>query len=200
MKKIIAILISMLLFVSTNVFANETFPEELMLYPENFTAAYSISLSIDDNSDIRNLVEELAYADENMGSLIGADFLNFLSAMFDYDGTIDVQADVSSDYKRIKLSLTNSNILSSVVSSNKQFTSILLILVKTIIPISMDIKANKNPFISIFLIIAIIPNTTIITVIPTNALSLLAVINAIEQFTILIPANTFSLTLFATHK
>lgn len=122
MKKIIAILISMLLFVSTSVFANETFPEELMQYPENFTAVYSISLSIDDNSDIRNLIEELAYADENMGSLIGAEFLNFLSAMFDYDGTIDVQADVSSDYKKIKLSLTNSNILSSVVSSNLNYT------------------------------------------------------------------------------
>lgn len=122
MKRITAILISTLLLMTTGVLANGNIPEALTKYPENFTAAYRISVSIDDNSDIRSLIEEVADTDFNMGSVVASDFLNFLSAMFEYDSTVHVQADVSPDYKKIKLSMTNSNVFSSVVSSNLNYT------------------------------------------------------------------------------
>lgn len=121
MKRMIAILISML-FLTSSVFANGIMPEELMEYPENFTAVYSISMSIDDNSDIRKLIEEVINEDDGMSDRMGVDFLAFLSALFEYDSTVNVKADMSSDYKRIKLSITNNNMLSSVVSSNLQYT------------------------------------------------------------------------------
>lgn len=121
MKRIISILISLLL-ITTSAFASGSIPEELMKTPENFTAVYNISVSIDDNSDIRSLIEEMISVENSQGSLISAGFLNFLSAMFEYNDTINVQADISSDYKKIKLSLTNSNVLNSVVSSNLNYT------------------------------------------------------------------------------
>lgn len=122
MKKTIVFLLSIMLFMSTTGFASTNIPEELMKTPENFTAATSISITIDDNSDIRNLIEEIAETDMAIASVMGGGFFDLLSAVFEYDGTVDIQADVSPDYKKIKLSLTNSNVMSSVVSSNLNYT------------------------------------------------------------------------------
>lgn len=122
MKRIIAILICVTLFMTTTVFGNGKIPEELQKYPENFTAATSISISIDDNSDIRKLIEEVMNADGAVSGMFGSEFLALLSAIFEYDGTVNVQADLSSDYKKIKLAVTNNNVLSSVVSSNLNYT------------------------------------------------------------------------------
>lgn len=122
MKRMLAILTTIMMFMTTTVFANVNIPEALMKYPENFTAATSISISIDDNSDVRNLIEEILNTDDTMGIIYGTEFLTFLSALFDYDGTVNVQADISPDYKKIKLAVTNSTELSSIVSSNLNYT------------------------------------------------------------------------------
>lgn len=122
MKKTIVFLLSIMLFMSTTGFASANIPEELMKAPENFTAATSISISFDDNSDIRSLIEEIEETDIAMASVMGGGIFDLLSAVFEYDGTINIQADISPDYKKIKLSLTNSNVFSSVVSSNLNYT------------------------------------------------------------------------------
>lgn len=122
MKKIIAIIISMLLLMTTSVFADGNIPEVLLKSPENFTAVGSISMSIDDNSDIRRLLEELKNTENAESGILGTEFLNFLSAMFEFNGTVNLYADISPDYKKIKSSLTNSNVVSSVVSSNLNYT------------------------------------------------------------------------------
>jgi len=122
MKKILAFLISLMLFVSTIAFAKANIPEELLKYPENFTAAASVSVSLNNNSDIRNLIEEIIITNGTVSNIISAEFSNFLTAMFEYDGIVNIQADISPDYRKFKLSLTNGNVLSSVVSSNLDYT------------------------------------------------------------------------------
>ena len=120
MKKIVSLLISMLI-LTTSVFAEATFPAELMSYPENFTATSKVTLSIDDNKDIRGLIEELA-ENEEMEYIFGLGFGNLLTALIDYNGTIEVKSDVSPDLKKIKLSMEISNVLNSKVSQNLNYT------------------------------------------------------------------------------
>ena len=122
MKRIIAILISTMFFMTTVAFANAKIPEELMKYLQNFTAAYSVSMVIDDNSDIRALLDEIVGTDGLMSGTVATDFVSLISAMFEYDGKMYLQADMDSDFKKIKFSLTNSSTLSSVVSSNLNYT------------------------------------------------------------------------------
>lgn len=121
MKKIVAFLISMLV-LTTSVFANVSIPKELMSYPENFTAECKVSVSIDDNSDIRQLIEEVVAKDNSMMSFLGIDIFNFLTAMFEYNSDITVKASISPDYTKVKLAMTNDDVFSSVVSSNLNYT------------------------------------------------------------------------------
>ena len=121
MKKIVAFLISMLV-LTTSAFANASIPKELMSYPENFTAECKLSVSVDDNSDIRSLIEEFASKDNSITAFLGMDFFNFLSAMFEYNNDVTVKANISPDYTKIKLAMTTSEVFSSVVSSNLNYT------------------------------------------------------------------------------
>jgi len=122
MKRIITVLITIIVFMTTTVFADVNIPKEFMAYPQNYTASYSLSMQIDDNTDIRALFDEIFTTDDAISNAIGTDFMSFLSAMFEYDGNIYLQADMSKDFKKIKLSMTNSTKFSSVVSTNLNYT------------------------------------------------------------------------------
>lgn len=121
MKKLLAILVCVVIFMTTGVYAASDVPAVLYDSPENYTAAYSISIKVEDNADIRNLLHELMNTDDSMESYIMGDVLGILTALFDYNGQINVQANISGDYKKIKLAVTANEMLSSVVSANMNY-------------------------------------------------------------------------------
>ena len=84
MKRIITVLITIIVFMTTTVFADVNIPKEFMAYPQNYTASYSLSMQIDDNTDIRALFDEIFTTDDAISNTIGTDFMSFLSAMVIY--------------------------------------------------------------------------------------------------------------------
>lgn len=140
MKKFVALLLSMLI-VTTTGYANVSIPKELMSYPESFTAECKVSLSVDDNTDIRSLIDEMVATEGGMFSFLGVDFFNFLTAMFEYNSDLTVSANVSTDYTKVKLAVTNSDVFSSVVSSNLNYT----VNSKSGLWLDMDITNVESP-------------------------------------------------------
>lgn len=124
-KRIIAILVCMMFFMSTGVLADPKLPEELLNQPMNFTSLYNISFSITDTSDLRGLLQE--FAEENyfysFGDMINSNqMINVLTALYDYKGILKVEADISEDFRKMKVSLVSEDSLKSVVSANLNYT------------------------------------------------------------------------------
>ena len=110
--------------MSTGVLANAKLPEELLNQPLNFTAVYNVSVVLDDNSDIRELLKEsmgLEYTDMS-GDIILANLSNVLTALLDYKGNIKYEGDFSEDFRKMKFSLVSEENLKSTVSTNLKYT------------------------------------------------------------------------------
>lgn len=102
MKKIISVLLAtMMLF--TAVFANAAVPEFMMESYNNYTADYSISMSFDNCEEIVALLEELEMP-EQVSYFV--DIKALMKSLFAYSGTMNLQADFSDSFDKIKMALT----------------------------------------------------------------------------------------------
>ncbi|MBQ6999217.1 MAG: hypothetical protein IJN62_05470 [Clostridia bacterium] len=101
MKKIISILLAILM-LTTSVSAAEL-PALLTEVITNYTADYSISVTFDSSEEIAALLDEIEFS-QALNNYV--DVKSLLRTLLAYDGTMRLQADISDDYKKIKLALT----------------------------------------------------------------------------------------------
>ena len=113
MKKLLSAIIALSLMV-TGVFAAAV-PEFLTKQYTNYSADYSFSVSFDNSEEIVALMEELEIPDE-VNNFV--DLKALVKSLFAYEGKMTLQADMSSDYEKIKIGLTGENQQSIDINKN----------------------------------------------------------------------------------
>lgn len=101
MKRLVSILIAISLMI-TGVFAAAV-PEFLTKQYNNYTADYTVSLSFDNSKEVINLLKELEIPD-TINTYVDLEAL--LESLLAYEETIKLQADISSNYEKIKIGIT----------------------------------------------------------------------------------------------
>lgn len=113
MKKIISILLATIM-LTISVSAAEL-PSVLTNPITNYTADYSISVTFDSSEEIAALLDEIEFS-QAINNYV--DIKSLLRTLLAYDGTMRLQADMSDDYKKIKLALTSESKHNIDVNSN----------------------------------------------------------------------------------
>ncbi len=113
MKKIVSILLAMLMLtMSVSAAELPAFFTDIMT---NYTADYTISVTFDSSEEIAALLDEVDFSQE-LNNYV--DVESILRTLLAYDGTMHLQADISGDYKKIKLALTTESEHDIDVNSN----------------------------------------------------------------------------------
>lgn len=102
MKKLLTLVLASLLLI-TNVFAAADIPEFMQKEYNNYTASYKISMTFDNADSIVAFLEEVEMPKQIEYFV---DLKTLLKTLLSYDGEMLLQADVSEDFKKIKLALT----------------------------------------------------------------------------------------------
>ena len=113
MKKLVSALLALSLMV-TGVFAAAV-PEFLTKQYTNYTADYSISMSFDNSDEVADLLGELEIP-ETVNNFV--DLKALLKSLFTQEGKMSLQADMSSDYEKIKIGITSENQQSIDINKN----------------------------------------------------------------------------------
>ncbi len=112
MKKFVSLLLAVMM-LTVGVFANADIPVFLTTPLTNYTADYNISVTFDNSDEIVNLLEEIEMP-EQVSYFV--DIKALLKSLLTYDGKMNLQADFSENYDKIKIALTEEN--SQVVDIN----------------------------------------------------------------------------------
>ncbi len=112
MKKAISLILAMLI-MTVCVFADV--PEFLTKPVTNATTTSSISITFDSSESIVALLEELESPEEIEAFV---DLNSLLKTLLSYDGKATVQADISDDYKKMKVGLTLDSVQNVDVNTN----------------------------------------------------------------------------------
>ncbi len=102
MKKLLTLVLASLLLI-TNVFAAADIPEFMQKEYNNYTASYKISMTFDNAQSIVAFLEEVEMP-EQIEYFV--DLKTLLKTLLSCDGEMFLQADMSEDFKKIKLALT----------------------------------------------------------------------------------------------
>jgi len=112
MKKAVSLILAMLIMTMC-VFAD--IPEFLTMPVTNATTTSSISITFDSSEDIAALLDEIEIPEE-IGYFV--DLKSLLKTLLSYEGKATVQADISDDYKKLKLGLTLDSVQNVDVNTN----------------------------------------------------------------------------------
>ncbi len=113
MKKLVSAIIAISLMI-TGVFAAAV-PEFLTKQYPNYTADYTFSVSFNNSEEVTALLEELEIPDV-VNTFV--DLKALLKSLFTYEGKMALQADMSSNYEKIKIGITSENQQSIDINQN----------------------------------------------------------------------------------
>lgn len=102
MKKFLSLFIVMMLICST-VMANATLPDAITKVYNNYAADYSISFSFESCDEVVALLEEMEMPAE-INNFV--DLKALIKSVLTYDAKMNVQVDISEDFKKIEMALT----------------------------------------------------------------------------------------------
>ncbi len=137
MKKIVAFI---LMFMMSMTVANAAEPDFLYDVYNNYTAASELSVSFESSDDIAALLEEMDIPEEISNF---ADIKSLLKSLFTLNTKMNIQADISEDYKEIKLALTSDG--SQKIDFNKNLN--INVNTKTGMWININLKEEKYEII-----------------------------------------------------
>ena len=141
MKKLVSLLLAVMI-MTANVFANADLPAFLTETYNNYTADYSISMTFDNSEKIIALLEEIEMP-EQISYFV--DMKTLLKSLLTYDGKMNLQADFSENYDKIKLALTTESTQLVNVNSNLNAS----INQKAGMWMNMDLSDAENPIFDI---------------------------------------------------
>lgn len=141
MKKVVALfLVGIFCFSPLWVSASDV-PEFMNEVYRNYTADYTISLSIDNAGEIADFLKEVGLPD-TVGNFL--DIKALIETLSAVDTSVKVEADISEDFRKIKVSLTGESDQNIVFNRNYNLSS------HSKFGVWMDVDMDARNFVVIF--------------------------------------------------
>ncbi len=119
MKKFIALLLTVVLtFGSVSVFAE--LPKALTQPMNNYSGSYNLSVVFENSGEITDLLDELGVLEEVEKYV---DLEEFLKGLLSSETEMLVQADISKDFRKIKVGVTSASTVATVINMNASFSA-----------------------------------------------------------------------------
>lgn len=144
MKKSAIAVFLMVVLTVTSVFANASLPSFFTDIPVNYTENCSVSVTFDSSDDLIALLYELDIPEEVENFV---DMQSLIKSLLTYDGKLFLQADMSENFDKIKMSLTSESVHGITVNQNARLDASL----KMGLWLNIDLSDEKNPIFDMIL-------------------------------------------------